>query len=565
MPLKSCRSTRGEGLKPVKLRGSIEIDPRSQDFFKIAIEERRRLKTRSDLPESEKDRLDKALKVLANATSYGIYAEMNRQESDDRVNATCYGLDPEPFVCSVAHPDVPGEFCFPPLASLITGGARLMLALLEYSVCESGSTFVAEDTDGMSLVATARGGKVPCPGGPLQMPDGRDAVMALSWKQVDAIVERFAALNPYDRNAVPGSILKIEDDNFDPITHKQRQLYCLAISAKRYALFLKQKDGTPVLLQKGINNHDDRWSEHGLGHLLNPTDPESDDRNWIGQVWLNMVRRALDLPTEALSLEDAPAVGRVTVSSPAVMRPLAKLNEGKPYSDKIKPFNFLLTCHVRAFGHPTGADPAHFHLIAPYESDPRKWLKMQWIDQYTGKRYRITTSGPHGGRNAARVKTYGEVVREYEFHAESKCADADGNTCGKQTIGLLQRRHIHIDSIRYIGKESNSLEEVDAGLIHSEQSVYTEYADPRRDEWETKILPALKSIPLSRLIALTGLSRRALIDYRTGRRKPHPKNLERLAAVVRQVDCPRVELQSRQADLKVGRPMRWNPSGETHG
>ena len=32
------------------------------------------------------------------------------------------------------------------------------------------------------------------------------------------------------------------------------------------------------------------------------------------------------------------------------MRPLATLNEGKPYGEQLKPFNFLLTCHVRAFG-----------------------------------------------------------------------------------------------------------------------------------------------------------------------------------------------------------------------
>ena len=95
-------------------------------------------------------------------------------------------------------------------------------------------------------------------------------------------------LNPYDRDAVPGSILKIEDDNCDPKTKKQRQLYCLAISAKRYALFLRDDNGMPVLLRKNVNNKDDRWSEHGLGHLLNPTDPESADREWIAQVWFNI-------------------------------------------------------------------------------------------------------------------------------------------------------------------------------------------------------------------------------------------------------------------------------------
>jgi hypothetical protein len=69
------------------------------------------------------------------------------------------------------------------------------------------------------------------------------------------------------------SILKIERDNYDPETGKQRQVYCLAISSKRYALFLRDEYGNPILLQKGINNHENRWSEHGLGHLRNPPKP----------------------------------------------------------------------------------------------------------------------------------------------------------------------------------------------------------------------------------------------------------------------------------------------------
>ena len=67
-------------------------------------------------------------------------------------------------------------------------------------------------------------------------------------------------------------------------------------------------------------------------------------------------------------------------------------------------------------------------------------------------------------RQAARVKTYGDVLSEYEYHPEAKCADGDGSACDKQTVGLLQRRHIRIDQMKYIGKESNSLEEVESGL-----------------------------------------------------------------------------------------------------
>jgi len=519
------------GLKSTKLRGQIDVDPGKQDFFRVVIEERKRLPRRADVSDKEKERLDKFLKVLANAASYGIYAEMHRRESDHKTEVDCHGIDAEPFKCRVAHPDEVGEYCFSPLASLITGAARLTLALLEQCVVEQGGTYAMEDTDSMAIVATERGGMIPCAGG------NRGVVRALSWKQVETISNRFSALNPYNRDAVPSSVLKIEDDNRDPETMRQRRLYCLAISAKRYALFLKDEHNNPVLLSSVENNKEDRWSEHGLGHLLNPTDPDSEDREWIAQAWLNIIRRGLGSSTAALGIESLPVVGRVTVSSPAVMKPLKKLNEGKQYPDQIKPFNFLLTCHVRPLGHPLGVDPARFHLISPYETDSRQWLKKNWIDRYSGKEYRITTAGHHGDRRTARVKTYGDALIEYDYHPEAKCADAEGNTCNKQTIGLLQRRHVRIEQIKYIGKESNSLEEVESGLIHSEQGVYTEYPDPRRDEWQTKIVPALRKIPLRKLLE-TGLSRRMLIKARSGKVKPHPRNQKRLVEVVKKLGLP---------------------------
>jgi hypothetical protein len=61
------------------------------------------------------------------------------------------------------------------------------------------------------------------------------------------------------------------------------------------------------------------------------------------------------------------------------MRPLEGFNAGKKYADQIKPFNFLLTCHIKQFGHPTGAEPERFHLIAPYWPDSRHWLKMPYV------------------------------------------------------------------------------------------------------------------------------------------------------------------------------------------
>src|SRR5712692_10014754 len=250
-----------EGLTKVKLRGEIEVDPERQDFFRAVVEERKR-------PRPENERLDWFLKVFTNAASYGIYAEMKRREQDHEVDVTCYGIDPEPYTCRVDHPEDRGEYFFSPMAALITSGARLLLGLLEHCVSELGGTYAMEDTDSMANVATKHGSLIPCPNNW----DENAMVKALSWKQVEMIRQRFAALNTYNHDLVPGSVLRLEKDNLDPTTEKQRPIYCYAISAKRYCLFVLDDKGNPILLQKGSNNQKDHWSQHGLGHLLNPND-----------------------------------------------------------------------------------------------------------------------------------------------------------------------------------------------------------------------------------------------------------------------------------------------------
>src|SRR5262249_40161458 len=143
------------------------------------------------------------LKVLANSTSYGIFVELNRQE-DQAATVDVFGVDQ--FPCEVQHFEQPGAFYFPILATLITGAARLMLALAEHEVTARGGSYAFMDTDSIAIVASECGGLVACPGGAERLPDGREAIQALSWADVDAIVERFQRLNPYDRRIVKGTI-----------------------------------------------------------------------------------------------------------------------------------------------------------------------------------------------------------------------------------------------------------------------------------------------------------------------------------------------------------------------
>jgi hypothetical protein len=67
------------------------------------------------------------------------------------------------------------------------------------------------------------------------------------------------------------------------------------------------------------------------------------------------------------------------------------------------------------------------------------------------------------------------------------------NSYVERLIGSIRREcldHVIVlneTGLPYSEKESNSLDAVEDGLFHSERSVYTEYADPKRTEWITKI------------------------------------------------------------------------------
>jgi hypothetical protein len=272
-----------QGLRPLRLGGEIRIDPTMDELFATLIEQRRGV-LRSDVDPAERKRLREFLKVLANSGCYGIFAEINREElGSRRREITIYGLA-QPFTQKLTTVEAPGAYSFPPLAACITAAARLMLALLERLVTDAGSNYAFCDTDSMAIIATPAGGPVACPGGPLTTEDGHAAIRSLSFAEVDAIIDRFAALNPYNPELIEGSILELEEWNLDPATDERLQLYCYAISAKRYALYNLGATGAPVIRKP---------SEHGLGHLLNPIDPDADNRNLAKAVWQQIVEDAL--------------------------------------------------------------------------------------------------------------------------------------------------------------------------------------------------------------------------------------------------------------------------------
>jgi hypothetical protein len=481
-------------LKPTDLRGAVGVNPRGDDFFTKVIEQRKLLATRDDLTEVERKRLDPFLKVLANSSSYGIYAEMIRHDigRNKTEPVDVYGLEhfTDP---SVRSPESPGEFSFPPMAACITGAARLMLALLERRVTDAGGSYAFCDTDSMAIVASEHRGTAPCPGGPIRTPTGQDAIRVLSWAQVDALCDEFAKLNPYDRAAVPGSVLEVEDENYEDKAHtKRRQLYCYSISAKRYALYTLDSDRNPVLRGGTDVRVGEKWSEHGLGHLLNPFDPEDDDRDWIRALWEHELRRALGRREPDPPWLSRPAVGQVTIGKPQTLDPFTTFNRDTPYRDRIKPFNFLLTAHQpQLTAPPPTADPLRFQLIAPFERDPREWLHITWRDKYgSGDQvYRVTTSDTHRPAGAVRIQSYRDVLDEYRVHAEPKSRAPDGSHSGWHSNGLLRRRPAKAIRIVHIGKEANELDDIQSHTIHDTNEVLNEHITS--DDWTTYVLPVL--------------------------------------------------------------------------
>ncbi len=493
------------GLRPVSLRGRVNTDPATEDFFRRVVEARAKAKGSTDVPLEEGEWLERFLKVLANSGSYGIFAELNvtPPEGDDGDDVLVYGRNGA-FPSHTSAPEDAGEYCFPPFAALTTAGARLMLALLERLVRDAGGVIAFGDTDSGAIVASSNGGLVDCPGGPHRRRDGTAAVRALTWAQVDEIRARFGPLNPYSPTLVH-DLLKLEKQNFTEDGTRQ-QLYAFAISAKRYALFTRGPKGV-ITIQV--------CKEHGLGHLLNPAD-NSDD--WIAATWLTLIHEALGGRLRLPAWVDRPAVSRVSVSTPTLLRSFAALNAGKIYADAIKPTNFGLSVTVAPLAHPLGVDPTRFHLIAAYERDPSRWAAMTWVDMYSGQPFMIAL-GRDGPLDRVQVKAYRDVLLEYRVHPEPKSLGPDGQACDRATVGLLSRRPVRAGRAVYVGKESNRHEDVDHGLVHDIADVRATYQDPREDPW-AQIVPLLRRLPRRRVAELAGLSARTVQAVRNGRSVP---------------------------------------------
>lgn len=421
------------------------VDPGKTDFFKRVIELRKEIQARiADASGNERETLETeqhALKICANSTSYGIWVQVNVETRADSSAVTVHGATGEPFTRLTNKAEKPGEYFHPLLASLITGAARLMLAITECQIAAQGLEWAFCDTDSMAIAK------------PDAMADDEFE------RRVKAIAEWFAALNPY---AFGGSILKIEDENASLKTGKPEPLYCWAVSSKRYAL-CNLANGRPIMR---------KVSAHGLGHLRSPYNAEnapadipapdpsvlrSGVERWHCDLWFQIVSAALagqpDRPALDCRAElSAPAISRYGATAPELLRWFDPYNAGRSYREQVKPFGFLLAMRAKpdwsgeriaAVNGSRGRPPKSRHPkpVSPFDSDPATAAVMAF-DRESGKP--VPTSA---------LQTYAEALAQYHLHPESKFLGAD--YCDR---GTTRRRHIRVSGVRHIGKESNDWE-----------------------------------------------------------------------------------------------------------
>jgi len=227
------------------------------------------------------------------------------------------------------------------------------------------------------------------------------------------IIDYFQPLNPYDLDF---SLLKVEKED----------VWFYGISSKRYVLYTMEG--------KKFNLID--YKIHGLGHLSNPFD--SNVKDWQGMIWEDILKLHYGFIDESdlfEKYENFYAMSRLTVSMSHVYKRFKTVNNGKEWSEEIKPFNFYLIS-FQAFEE----DGKSVKPICPFSKDSQEAVYRPFIDYQSG----TMKEGTHY------FKRLGKTISQYLSHPEHKF---DGD------VGLLERKHIVADGVIHIGKEANSVDE----------------------------------------------------------------------------------------------------------
>jgi len=340
-------------LKESEILG-VKIYPRNQNLFKVIIEERERCKRRKE------GFRQKALKILANSTSYGIFVEMNEESLKKEKEVKVFSNTQ--FKTKVKKLEEPGRYFNPIIAVMITGGARLVLAIVEAILKNHEEVHAFCDTDSM----------------------------AVPTNRVKEIQNFFEPLNPYDFER---PLFKVE----------KRDVWLYGISAKRYVVY--RKKGKKFLIDDG---KDRGYSLHGLGHLTNPFGKNIE--NWHKKVWEDILNLHYGYITKEQffnKYSNLFAISEFSASTYELLKRFRKINDGKTYEQQIKPFNFFLV----GVSNDNSIKP-----VSPYSDNPQETVHTKFVDYNSGEVF----------EGLEYWKSLMDTFSDYIEHPESKLEDGIG-------------------------------------------------------------------------------------------------------------------------------------------
>jgi hypothetical protein len=481
--------------KMTEFRNTVELWS-NRPILKILVEQKQIAKDTAGRKKVSNDHHDIAalelgLKEMANSI-YGLNAEVNVKppKDDDDIVGDVYS--DIAFESPKVHDERPGAFANPILASLITGGARLMLAMLEREVTDGGGAFSFCDTDALAInCGDQQSNFVPC----------------LTEAEIETIIARFDALSPYDPGVVP-HLLKLE---YPEVSN----LRCFAVSAKRYVLY-RWRAGNRIEIVKA--------SESALGAIIGRSRNETTKR-LARRIWLSILMKRLPVnPNQrrrAKPLIDfnMPMRRKFPISAPAILKRLSPHNNLRSYDHRIKPYGFVQSVA------PTTVTGGHEPLpIAPFETDLAKSKRLHWVDYHTGEPLRLDW---HGSSMAGTVPVMrlGEYIDEYGRHPEAKAADWKGNPAGPDTIGLLQRLPLQSSRLIRIGKEVDRLGGDDGATLEADRPVEYDCDELAED------IGYLAQLPQKAIAREIGMSERRWRDIAQGKTQPRDVTAARIKSV----------------------------------
>ncbi len=243
--------------------------------------------------------------------------------------------------------------------------------------------------------------------------------------------------------------------------------------------------------------------------------------SWIEDLWRSVVEETIDQAFREPEWADYPALGRLTITRPELLKPFAEHNRLYP-TQAVRPHSFVSVAYQKPF-----ARGEKLRLFAPFVS-PARALAVPWYELRSGCQVNITLSDPRGiiDLDLVPVRSYGEVAHAYAGRPESKFLAPGGGPCLKDSSGPLLRRRIEARQAEYIGKEGNLLNRRAEGLGAAGE-VQALYEDPA--DFERFIVPALRGFPRADIAAAAGVSERAVRDLLAGRSRPRQSHLEALA------------------------------------